>query len=188
MTKLYIMDISPLCGEELFTRSLELVSGERREKALGFLRRRDAALSVGAELLLRYALIRDFRVKKLPEISLAVRGKPYFKNPQGLYFSLSHSGDYVACLASDENEVGVDIQQVQSARMPAAKRVLSEKAYARLEAVEERDRDGLFFELWVLHESAVKLKGGSVFDSINCDGSRLVDAPEGYRIAVAIGV
>ena len=170
----------------MFSRALALVSAERREKALGLARRSDAALSVGAALLLRYALLRDFGIKEIPAIITTTRGKPYFESPQGLYFNLSHSGEYAVCIVSDEAEVGLDIQRVQSARMQVAKRTLSEKAYAKLEAASENVRDELFCELWVLHESAVKLIGRSVFDAVNCDGSRLIDSPEGYKIAVAI--
>ena len=167
------MNVSPLCEEELFERGAALVTEKRRERAMRLKNRCAAARLVGAELLLRYALVRE-----------TGRGKPYFAGLP-VHFSLSHSGEYAVCLVSDEYEAGADIQIVRSVDLKVAKRALSKEAYAELEATAESGRDERFTELWALHESAVKLRGGSVFDRTHSSASKLVKAPDGYKLAVA---
>ncbi len=178
------MNVSPLCEEELFERGAALVTEKRRERAMRLKNRCAAARLVGAELLLRYALVRDFKIEKLPAIRETGRGKPYFAGLP-VHFSLSHSGEYAVCLVSDECEAGADIQLVRSVDLKVAARALSQEAYAELEATAESGRDERFTELWALHESAVKLRGGSVFDRTHSSASKLVKAPDGYKLAVA---
>ena len=39
-------------------------------------------------------------------------GKPFFKDPIMPFFSISHSGDYIACVF-DGNEIGLDLQKIK---------------------------------------------------------------------------
>ncbi|KJG34986.1 hypothetical protein UA70_15600 [Raoultella planticola] len=52
-------------------------------------------------------------VSPLPEIIYAEHGKPGFSGETGLWFNLSHSGDDIALLFSDEGEVGCDIEVIR---------------------------------------------------------------------------
>ena len=145
--------------------------------------------STAAHLLLRVMLERSFGYSEQPRFIYGKRGKPYLVSPDGesmmLWFNLSHSGDYAVCAVSDEGEIGVDIQKIVPARMKAAKRVFTAGHYAALEAVQGGERDTLFCELWVLREAAIKARGGSVLEEAPYGGAKLIDAPQGYRIAIA---
>ncbi|MGU0042717.1 4'-phosphopantetheinyl transferase AcpT [Escherichia coli] len=51
----------------------------------------------------------------LPEIIYGEQGKPAFAPETPLWFNLSHSGDDIALLLSDEGEVGCDIEVIRRA-------------------------------------------------------------------------
>ena len=51
-------------------------------------------------------------------------GKPYLAEGQGIYFNLSHSGEYVACAVSGE-EVGCDIELISGQKPDIARRFFS---------------------------------------------------------------
>ena len=77
---------------------------------------------------------------------------PYFA--EGLYYSLSHSGEHIVCALADA-EIGVDIQEPKGLTEGLQKRILTEN---------ER-RSGLFrlpeawFKLWCVKEAYMKLTG-----------------------------
>ncbi|MDR0904635.1 MAG: 4'-phosphopantetheinyl transferase superfamily protein [Oscillospiraceae bacterium] len=142
--------------------------------------------SHAARLLLRYALLKDFNYKKAPEFTYGKRGKPFLVAPSNVWFNLSHSGDWAICAISDVGEIGVDIQKVTPAKTRVAERVFTAEQNAKLRTVSGAERDELFCEYWVLREAAIKAIGGSVFDSVDVSRARLIDAPEGYRVALAV--
>lgn len=51
----------------------------------------------------------------LPEMVYGEQGKPAFSAGTPLWFNLSHSGDTIALLLSDEGEVGCDIEVIRRA-------------------------------------------------------------------------
>ncbi len=53
------------------------------------------------------------RFPPLPEIIYGEQGKPAFAPEMPLWFNLSHSGDDIALLLSDEGEVGCDIEVIR---------------------------------------------------------------------------
>lgn len=122
------------------------------------------------------------------------RGKPYFENIP-LFFSISHSGEYVLCAVS-RRELGADIQKIQSADvLKLAKRFFSESECRTLEGCEShRERQRLFFGFWARKEAYGKLTGEGVTavlrkDMQNTDAKRDmewmdVSPPEGYALAV----
>ena len=87
-----------------------------------------------------------------------------------MYFSLSHSGDYVLCAVSDR-EVGADIQKLQAAGFSKlASRFFTEAEYQALEkCVDEAERQKLFFRLWTKKETYGKLTGQGVAAILNRD-------------------
>lgn len=87
-----------------------------------------------------------------------------------MYFSLSHSGDYVLCAVSDR-EVGADIQKLQAAGFSKlASRFFTEAEYQALEkCVDEAERQKLFFRLWTKKEAYGKLTGQGVAAILNRD-------------------
>lgn len=99
-------------------------------------------------------------------------GKPYLKN-YPYYFSISHSGDYVFCVLS-EQEVGADIQQkAEHVKERVLQRFFAEeeKDYWENCASEEEKRD-FFYQMWCRKEAYGKLTGEGIADAVSvnmCD-------------------
>ena len=144
--------------------------------------------SAAGKALLRSALERDHGINGELVFTYGNNGKPYLDFPAAPWFNISHSGEYVACIISDECEVGLDIQRIVPARMRVAARVFTSKQCEELAALDEYERDVRFCELWVLREAAIKARGGSVMERTVTDdviNARLIAAPYGYRAAIA---
>lgn len=84
----------------------------------------------------------------MPSLQKNENGKPYFPERPDIYFSLSHSGEYVMCAISD-SPVGCDIQKYQKISDKMQKRVFTEKELENSNSL----------ALWTLKESFVKLCG-----------------------------
>ena len=99
-------------------------------------------------------------------------GKPL---TDGAFFSVSHSGDVVACAVSDR-EVGLDLERIR----PVPTRL--GRALEGWQTPEE------FWRMWVCREAAIKCRGGTLARWRREDATDLVfsdpAAPEGYVAAI----
>ena len=120
-------------------------------------------------------------------------GKPDFAGG-GLHFNLSHSGQYVCCALAEE-EVGIDIQRMRPMKnMRVAERFFSQGENNLLRECEsEKERQELFYRIWVRKEAYAKLSGAGIAAVVECDVMtkplesvcwRELEQPEGYRMAV----
>lgn len=82
------------------------------------------------------------------EIIYNENGKPYFKNSK-IYFSISHSSEYVACIVSD-NEIGIDIQKIR--RIPDNLNIVFNEDELELSSFE-------LLKLWTKKEAIIKARG-----------------------------
>ncbi len=153
---LYAACVTELSDESLYAAACERVSEARREKAERLRFEKDKRLSVGAELLLRYAL----RPVGVEELSFAYGEyeKPCLQG-RSIHFNLSHSGEWVLC-AVGGCELGCDIEQLAPVNLKIAKRFFAPDEYEDIAAAptpeEQRER---FFRYWTLKESFMKATG-----------------------------
>lgn len=173
MHKIYVAGIEPLMEDDFYQEALSKIGKDRREKAEKMVQRTDKARSVAAGLLLRYAVedcitgeyageFKQCSVK--PDAGffrdgncyLKEYGKPMLSEESGLYFNLSHSGDYVLCAVAD-TETGSDIQKHERYADRLAERFFHPEEMAYLK--EAKDRKQCFYDLWCLKESCVKCTG-----------------------------
>jgi len=132
-----------------------------------------------------YALLeRAFRAEHggaAPRIAKTPAGKPYFTERPEIHFSLSHTKTHVLCVVSSV-PVGADIE---------SPRQISRRAISYFSSPGEQS---LFdpLDLWVLKESYIKLRGGTLAliksSRFSLDGSRVIAPEEGvfsklYNIA-----
>ncbi|MDO5449079.1 MAG: 4'-phosphopantetheinyl transferase superfamily protein [Clostridia bacterium] len=159
--KLYIADVSVLSDPVLFDRALRTATPKRREKIDRLRQEKDKRLSLGAECLLKIALqnegIESF------EYQYGEHGKPYIDDE--IEFSISHSGDFAICAISNK-DVGCDIEQIGTADLKLAKRFFTQAEYEMLSSSTE-DIDTLFFRLWTMKESLIKLTGRGINQPLN---------------------
>ena len=151
MIKLYRININtledPLQNEKL----LEQVGPERRNKVIRYLQPDDRKRSLGAGIMIRKLLGEN----GLSESSLkySENGKPVADH---LHFNISHAGDYVVGVVSDD-EVGCDIERNVNAPLEIAEHYFHSTEREYIEAASDPGK--AFFTLWTLKESYMKMTG-----------------------------
>lgn len=149
MINVYYLDCSALCNAQELTRILPLLDETRREKTQRYKIAERQAQSAGAGLLLRY-LFGD------ADYAYGKNGKPYLRDRQNLFFSLSHSEHHLVCAVAD-TEIGVDIEPVSTLR-PAVMR----RCFTREEQEWIGDDATRFSRLWTMKEAYMKWTGSGL--------------------------
>ncbi len=144
-------------------RSIETLSKTEYDRCISLMAptRRKKVLAMNGEARRKAAVLGEWMVKTmlaeksgLPvekiTLSRTEKGKPY---AEGLpHFSISHSGEWVVAVVS-ENPVGIDIEQV---------RPIDPRLAERIGADPER-----FFEEWTAKEAYFKIHGDPNFKNIS---------------------
>lgn len=156
MYKIYVAGIGPLMEDDFYQQAFSMVGEDRQEKTEKMIRRIDKARSLAAGLLLHYALEQEDGVRWNGRCWFKEHGKPMLPKELGLYYNLSHSGDYVLCAVSDR-ETGADIQRHGKRADRLAERFFHPEELAYLK--EAKDKEQRFYDLWCLKESCVKWTG-----------------------------
>lgn len=157
-TKVYMANVLPLKDAKIFASIYEQAPVSRKEKVDRLKFEKDKHLSLAAWKLLEVAC-NDFGISKMPEWSFTEKGKPFFKENPSVHFNLSHSGDYVMGIVSDECEVGCDIEVCKEANMDLAERFFSKEENMLLKETEKSEIAKCFYQLWTLKESFIKCTG-----------------------------
>ena len=172
--ELYLIHTEFLDEESVFQRKLRQVSEKRREKVLAYRIREDQKRSLAAGLLLEHVL--EERGYSSNLIETEKNGKLYLPGVDNFFFSLSHSGEYAACVVSDV-PVGVDIQKKRATKASIAKRFFRWEEAERIAKAPEKSKEDLFFRYWTGKESYLKLTGqglGGSLDSFFVDLDEMV--------------
>ncbi|MGG6314124.1 4'-phosphopantetheinyl transferase family protein [Paenibacillus macerans] len=188
MMDIYGIYMERLLRPEEYGRLLGLVSAERRSKVRKYRNPEDAHRGLIGEALVREIICGRFRVRN-EEIAFTAGpyGKPQAANFPGFHFNLSHSGRWVVC-AVDDQEVGVDIEEMKPLDLEMARYVFSEEQYRALLNKEEQARQAYFYDFWTLKESWVKLLGVGLSmalpeDPLPCYFKHY-EVDSGYKLAV----
>ena len=110
-------------------------------------------------------------------LSYSKNGKPL---ADGLFFNVSHSGNYVVGVVSD-CEVGCDIEKVSSAPMKVAQHYFSPAESEYINS--EPDKDRAFFTIWTLKESYMKMTGQGL--SLALDSFEILKTVNGFTLGKA---
>lgn len=162
MTTTYLLDTSPLENEELFKKHFDTVSTYRKKKIERNRLLKDKSLSLGAGILLDFALQSfGLREKDMEYIS-GENGKPFFKNHPEIHFNISHSKSCVICSVSD-NPVGCDTEKIGKADLRIAKRFFAEKEKNFVNSITNtEEQNESFYRIWTLKESYIKYTGNGL--------------------------
>ena len=109
-----------------------------------------------AYALLAYALKYDMKISTPPVFATLPGGKPFFLSLPDVHFSLSHTSSHVLCAVS-RSPIGADVETLRDIDVKVIERVMSpSELTAFRRAGQPKD---MFFDLWTLKESALKLDG-----------------------------
>ena len=180
MHKIYIIKIEPLLEDSLYEKALSMIGKDRRESVIRMKNRPDQARSVAAGLLLNYAVIHHCGCPWDGSFRLGEHGKPMLPDRYGLFFNLSHSGDYAVCALADR-EIGVDIQKHKEYKETLARRFFHPEELAFLSTAGDQKR--CFYDLWSMKESCVKYTGQGL--STGMDSFSVIPLLHGENMHIA---
>ena len=157
MREYYVENIAKWPDPAEDARALEGVPDWRREYILRYRFAADRKRSLGVWRLLEQVLAG--RGLSVEAVTLGEHGKP--EHPE-IFFSLSHSADLVMCAVADV-PVGCDIEKIVRAPDGVADRYFTagEREYLS-NALDFRERDRRFFQLWTMKESYLKMTGEGI--------------------------
>lgn len=156
--RLFQLHIRELAEPEIFREHYDQMSDTRRLKVDR--QRTDAGkrLSLGAGILLDEGLKEYGLREREIEIATKENGKPVLKDYPEIYFNLSHSKE-MALAAFAHSEVGCDIEYGGALKLQIARRFFCPEEYEYLiSQPQERQRE-VFYRLWTLKESFMKVTG-----------------------------
>ena len=158
-TRIYAAKVTELENEAMYNMAYNKVTDERRKKTDSLRIKRDRQLSLGAELLLIHGLRQCGIELKEIKYHYGINGKPYLIGSKDIYFNLSHSNEAVICAVSLQ-EVGCDIERVSDISFTAAGKFFCETEYEMIASQKTKEeKQNMFFRLWTLKESFIKLTG-----------------------------
>lgn len=161
--KVYSMRTDKIDPED--RRLYKYLSEKRIEKVERLKNMQSRAQSIGAELLLGYAVRRETGAQGIVKWDTDENGKPYLTEHNNLYINLSHSGNYAVCVLHDK-PVGIDIQLCRNFDMNIAKRFFTREEFKYIES--RKNFAEAFFEIWTKKESFAKAVGKGI--SMGLDG------------------
>ncbi len=138
------------------------LGADERQRLARFVRAERRTQFIGGRTLLRRAL---GDLLGVPPATVLLQERPGL-GPALLHpaapavgFSISHSGNWIACAASTETALGLDIERIDPGRdvLRLAEQAFGPDEAARLAACPEGGRIDAFYRLWCEHEARIKL-------------------------------
>lgn len=152
---------SRIVGEIELQRGFLWLSAEERLRYDAFLRPQRQRQFLIGRILLRIAL---GKLLEVPAERISLTGQSNHAprlNWSGAapYFSLSHSGSWVACAVSPDTALGLDIEVIDPARdlIALAEQAFDPDEFARFGQLDSDDQLRAFYLLWSTKEAKFKL-------------------------------
>lgn len=159
MAKIIIIKLNNFCNVNEF-KFLDFLSNERCELIYRYRSYKDAYRSYIGALLIRYA-VSEYVMCRNSELifNYNLYGKPFLLNYKNCFFNLSHSGKYVLCIV-DEDECGIDIEQIGLLDINIAKNFFHKNEYSRIKNFNNiSDSTNYFYFVWTMKEAYLKMLG-----------------------------
>jgi len=157
--EIYTVDSQRRMPDVLYGKFLELIDPAYRERILRYRFWEDRQRSLLGQVLARYAIMKNFKLTNDQiKINRNAYGKPFISGTGGIYFNISHSGNWVVCIINTE-EVGVDVQEVKDMDLSIAEHFFSREEKEYLAALEKEEKLSGFYNIWTLKEAYIKALG-----------------------------
>lgn len=161
MIQLYSLKMDRELKEPERQQIMNIVTPERKAKALRFRRFEDQCRGLATGLLESYVCRKEFGITNLAgKIELGEQGKPYIigQEETDYHYNISHSGGWIVCGAS-RMALGVDVEQEAKYREQVVKRFFPEQEKNDILGRAEAERPKVFAEYWTMKESVMKYTG-----------------------------
>ncbi len=161
MIQVYLLNMNRELNEGERQQSLDILTPERKAKALRFRRFKDQNRSIVTGLLEMYAICQMIGSSKSSYvIEKGAEGKPYLRDYPEIHYNISHAGDWIVCGIGDQ-PLGIDVESANRYTERVVTRFFQkEEAEDILSEQNLEIRKEIFAEYWVMKESFMKLSGG----------------------------
>jgi 4'-phosphopantetheinyl transferase len=143
----------------------KLLNDEEKTRCAAFHRGKN-----GAEYALSHAMLRLVLSEYAPvrpeewRFLTGEKGKPEIASPAldaPLYFNLSHTDGFAACVAGRVRQLGVDVEKInrKASHQELAKRFFAPGEYEYLRSLPPNLQREAFFRIWTLKEAYIKAEG-----------------------------
>ena len=93
-------------------------------------------------------------------------GKPYLRENNEVYFSISHCDGLCSCIVCS-SECGIDCEKIRDFRPNVIKRIFTANETKWFDRIDPHDKPRFFFILWTLKEAYGKYTGRGIADMKN---------------------
>lgn len=160
MVRTYLFTKPQSLGQEFIDKCICFFPDWRKEQMLSFKFLQGQIENAVSYLLLVKALKDLALFNGMPRFEYNEYGKPFLQNYPGLFFSLSHCKNGIACVLSDKN-VGIDIEAVERKTDERLIRYACCDRECR-EIFSSSDPAQTFMEYWTKKEALVKYLGTGI--------------------------
>lgn len=190
MVRIYRANTALLPDEEAVLRNIVFLDETRQQKVWQYKNLEDKKRSLLAGYLIQAGArewtteeggLRENAIPLSLSYGCSKYGKPYLREgKKELYFNISHSQNYVVCAFSD-SEVGVDIQAHKKGKGDIAQRFFSREDKELMEKLsgESGNAEEIFFCLWTIKESYMKLTGEGMRQGLDTTMIEIGERQEG---------
>lgn len=166
MTYYRIIDTPDVSGEEL-QRLIDTLPSWRREQAEKFKFESGKRECTVSYLLLCDMLREHFLITEQPSFTTGEHGKPQLQfqhTDRMIHFNLSHCKKAIACIVSDDSEVGIDVECLGRYSERLTNYCMGTDEVKAIN--EAADSDELFTRLWTQKEALLKFTGEGIVDDM----------------------
>lgn len=143
-------------------QALNIITPERKARALRFRRLVDQDKGMAAGMLELYALWKEFGISRQEALENRLcrseQGKPYLSGRPDVQYNISHSGAWIVC-GTGSAPLGIDVEQSSKYSERVVKRFFHPQEVEEILAVTKECRGDIFAEYWTMKESFMKLCG-----------------------------
>lgn len=149
------IDLEEVSYESAFKSYFNLLSPICQRRNLAYRKLHDKKAHLLGRILLLDLLSLTEQEEDISSMKFSNFGRPFLSD--NFDFNISHSGNYVLCVLSFNQRVGVDIQEWCPIEYSEFSTVLSDEDLRRIRDSISSDKE--FFKIWTLKESIVKANG-----------------------------
>ncbi len=135
----------------------------KRQQILRLRQPKDQLLSLAGLQLLKLGISELTGLPfSLNQLQFPDKAKPYFDS--NIDFNISHSGDVVCCVISEQFKVGIDVELHRQVTPATMNKFLNDAAIP-LNEDSAKNRQQQFFDIWTKNEAIIKAANfGSIFN------------------------
>lgn len=140
-------------------QALDILTPERKAKALRFRRSEDQSRGLATGVLEIYALWREFSIPLSGfRIEKEEQGKPFLPGYTDAHYNLSHAGAWIVCGIGNQ-PLGIDVEQSAKYSERVIRRFFHPEEAKDIFSYSLQERPDIFAEYWTMKESFMKLCG-----------------------------